>query len=877
MYEVKIINNGNETIINTVSTSPQAPRITGQCKFGINTIDSFTFTILPNNQGYDLLKDLKTLVEIKNIKTNEIKFKGRILIQTPKMDSSGLLTKSITCESELGYLMDSVQEFEECHNITVRGFLELIIDNHNKQVSEDKRFTVGIVDVIDNNDSLYRFLGYDKTLDTIKDKLIDRLGGELRIRYEDGVRYLDYIQSIGEKKDTEIVLARNLVTIEQERDPSDIITRLIPLGAKLEDSDERLTISSINNGLNYIDDEEAISKFGIIVDTVTYDDVTIVENLLRKGKEYLKENNKIKKKHKVTALDLSTIGLDVDSFEVGNIYRVVNPLMNIYEDLRVIEKTLDINSPQSSSLSIGDKFEDIKDYQLSIEKTSVKAGSEANEARAKANYVETYATDEIYRLDSRINKVTVEVGFEFDNLANVAKTGKYSDLLDKPVKLSQFENDLGISGGNGSDTEKLSKVAYTGQYSDLLNKPTKLSEFKNDIGFGIGNGGGSSIVIENTLDNYNGATLNDKMVSMFNDINNNYKNTPMLITLPQGVIEITENLCAIGWTNKILRFECILHFKGCNAIEFKQCQHNDIYIHRGSSEIPSSSNPQGFISLNSVNTLTKRGFKFSDCNYNYIKINTVLGFTNAIEWYSEYGALGCCYNILDFVAIWRCKQAMKFYTGKASDDTSSQSGWVTEIFINNGMFDCLDGIVIGQDLEDRPKNEPTDNYQGLKFTNIGVEHVRLKENGFGFNFKQGKNNSIINPRFEGSLGSGNNSSGAYKLVKESIYAWNNKVETSNYPINIDRVILNHSAKQANGTSDCICGSYITGDLRDNNDGRVGEKMIATPGKLMFEVHNMPDWYFNTYAKPNTVNYKFTGTEFAKVKDERGNIKIISYI
>lgn len=364
MYEVKIINDSNETIINAVSTSSEAPRITGQCKFGINTIDSFTFTILPNNQGYDLLKDLKTLVEIKNAKTNETKFKGRILIQTPDMSSSGLLSKSVICESELGYLMDSVQEYRECRDITVRGFLELIIDSHNKQVSKDKHFTVGIVDVVDNNDSLYRFLGYNKTLDTIKDKLIDRLGGELRIRYENGVRYLDYIQAIGDKKDTEIVLAKNLITIEQERDPSDVITRLIPLGAKLEDSEERLTISSINNGLNYIDDEEAISEFGIIVDTVTYDDVNIVENLLRKGKEYLRENNKIKKKHKVTALDLSTIGLDVDSFEVGNTYRVINPLMKIDEDLRVIEKTLDINSPQSSSLSIGDKFEDIKDYQL---------------------------------------------------------------------------------------------------------------------------------------------------------------------------------------------------------------------------------------------------------------------------------------------------------------------------------------------------------------------------------------------------------------------------------------------------------------------------------------------------------------------------------
>lgn len=416
MYEVKIINDGNETIINAVSTSFEAPRITGKCKFGINIIDSFSFEMYPNNPGYNLIKDLKTLVEIKNVKTNETKFKGRILIQTPGMSTSGLLSKSVICESELGYLMDSVQTYGEYHNISVRGFLELIVDNHNNQVSEDKHFTVGIVDVIDGNDSLYRYLGYDKTLDTIKDKLINRLGGELRIRHEDGVRYLDYVQSIGKKKDTEIVLARNLVTIEQERDPSDVITRLIPLGAKLEDSDERLTVSSINNGLNYIDDEEAISEFGMIVDTVTFDNVTVVENLLRKGKEYLKENNKIKKKHKVTALDLSAIGLDVDSFEVGNTHRVVNPLMNINEDLRVTEKTLDINSPQSSTLSIGDKFEDIKDYQLENLNTAKDVKTVKETVQTTVNALNT-VSDELNNTVEILNNTNENMG----NLSEVVK------------------------------------------------------------------------------------------------------------------------------------------------------------------------------------------------------------------------------------------------------------------------------------------------------------------------------------------------------------------------------------------------------------------------------------------------------------------------
>lgn len=364
MYEVKIINDTDEKIINAISTNINAPRISGQCKFGINSIDTFSFSIFPNNQAFNSIYNLRTLVEILNTKTNKIIFKGRVLLSTPAMDSNGLLKKTVVCESEMGYLMDSIQPYEEYHNISVRGFLELIINNHNSQVSNDKKFAVGIVDVEDSNDSLYRFLNYEKTFEAIKDKLIDRLGGELLVRYENGKRYLDYIKAIGGEKSTEIRLSKNLLTVEQERDPSEIVTRLIPLGAKLENSEERLTISSVNNNKIYIDDEEAIKEFGIIADVQVWDDVTIASNLLAKGKQYLSSNNKIKKKHDISALDLSTIGLDIDSFEVGNTYKVINELMNIDEELRVIEKTVDLNNPHQSNLTVGDKFEDIKEYQV---------------------------------------------------------------------------------------------------------------------------------------------------------------------------------------------------------------------------------------------------------------------------------------------------------------------------------------------------------------------------------------------------------------------------------------------------------------------------------------------------------------------------------
>lgn len=404
MYQVTIKNENEEVIINSISTDIESPRlISGSINHGINTIDNFTFKIATNNIGYNKLNALTTLVEVLNIKNNNLEFKGRVLLPVESMDSNGIFLKNVTCESELGYLMDSSTVHGEYHNISVRDFLKVIIDNHNSQVDEEKKFEIGNVTVVDNNDSLYRYLGYVKTFEAIKDKLIDRLGGELQIRYENGIRYLDYLESIGEVKSTEIRLAKNLQSIELEKDPTSIISRLLPLGNKLEDSEERLTIESVNNGNKYIDDIEAIEEFGVIVDSVTWDDVTQVSNLLKKGQEYLKENNRIKKKYKVTALDLSTIGLDFDSFEVGNSYPVINPLMNINENLRIIEKTIDIYNPQSSTLGIGDKLEDIKDYQLNNIAT-------AKEVKTVKETVQTTV--------SALNSVSVELNNTVEILNN---------------------------------------------------------------------------------------------------------------------------------------------------------------------------------------------------------------------------------------------------------------------------------------------------------------------------------------------------------------------------------------------------------------------------------------------------------------------------
>ncbi len=457
-------------------------------------------------------------------------------------------------------------------------------------------------------------------------------------------------------------------------------------------------------------------------------------------------------------------------------------------------------------------------------------------------------------------------------LSKVATSGRYEDLIGKPTNLSHFVNDLDLEDICNYEWESILNKPFSTIRSGLTVSNGVLSVIKDSFN------DGESVGVENTLEKYPGATLNEKMVSMFNDINTNHKHTPMVITLPNEIIEITSDLVADNWTSKVLICDGYLYYKNCNAIEFKQCMHNKIYIHASSSSNLdiASGNILGLINPSSVASLTKRGYKITDSSYNDFEFNNIIGFTNAIECYSEYGAKGTFYNNIYYTAIWRCQRPMIFRTGKATDDTAIQSGWITEIYVHGGMFDCNDGILIGQDVNKRPANEPSDNYQGLKFYNIGIEHIRNKEAGRGFYFIQGKNNAIINPRFEGSLAGGNSTSGAYILVEESGYACNNKIETSNYPVNVDRIKLNYLAKQlSNPNYDNPAGSYIEGDLYDNNGFKCGYKAIATPGKMVYEAKNLSNYYLQN-AKNNTFNYTYSDTEFAKIKGSDGTIRTIGY-
>lgn len=365
MHTVTITNGTEKTTIH----SDNLDRISGgKIVKAVNAVDSFTFTIYPDNAGYNKLKPLTTSVTVTDDSTGKDVFIGRVLKCPDSMDEQGLICKSVTCEGRLGWLYDSVQPYVEYKMVGIRTVLASFISKHNTQVGDDKHISVGQVTVTGENNYTYS-VNWVSTMDAISEQLVGKFGGEIQLRDQDGKVYIDYLEHIGHGTDTKIELAVNLKTISREIDETSVITRLYPLGAKQTDSEKRLTIGSVNGGKDYIEDSALVAKYGVISGTQTWDDVTQASILKTKATAFLKSANKTKKQYKITAVDLSTIDMNFEQLELGCWYRVVNLLMGIDEDLRIIGITINLDSPEQSELTFGDKFETMTGFMTAKTKS----------------------------------------------------------------------------------------------------------------------------------------------------------------------------------------------------------------------------------------------------------------------------------------------------------------------------------------------------------------------------------------------------------------------------------------------------------------------------------------------------------------------------
>lgn len=347
----------------------------------VDSIDSFEFSISPKSPYYNAFKYRTTFVKVTNTKLNKVLFEGRVLPTTDSMDSSGLFNKTVTCEGLTAFLHDSIQDYYALSNNDLKAFLGHMIDVHNRQVDSYKRIKLGQVTVTSPSDNVYKSIDDSKTTyDTIKEKLIDKYGGEIRLRHEPDGLYLDYMPEMATLSGQNIRLASNLLSLKRAVDPSEAYSVIKPLGARAESENEtgdseisqpRLTIETVNNGSSVLSSQSMIQKIGYVVHAEVWDDVKVASILKSKGQAALDSQREIKEQFQVTAIDLSLLtDRTVDSFECGNYHQTINSLMGINERLRIVGQSLDICEPLNSTLSIGDKLLGQADYDALIRKQS---------------------------------------------------------------------------------------------------------------------------------------------------------------------------------------------------------------------------------------------------------------------------------------------------------------------------------------------------------------------------------------------------------------------------------------------------------------------------------------------------------------------------
>ena len=332
----------------------------------VNKTGTFDFIIPQKNPYYSMIKKLKSIITI--YQDGEEIWRGRVL--NDKTDFYN--RKQVECEGELSFLLDSIQrpfEFQGSPNDLFKQF----INNHNSQVEEAKQFVIRNVDVPDGNDYVNRSsINYANTWNTVNDKLIDTNGGYL----ETGLlasekRYIDYIAEYTHINSQVIQFGENLLDITQYAKGENIKTTIIPLGVKDEETEKRLTIESVNNGKDYIYDETAVALFGWIWDTVEYDDVTLPQNLLTKGKNYLSSVINESITIELSAVDLHHLNCDIEKFKKGDLVRVISIPHKLDRYFLVSKLSINLDDPTQSTLVLGQTFSTLTQNQIKENKKIV--------------------------------------------------------------------------------------------------------------------------------------------------------------------------------------------------------------------------------------------------------------------------------------------------------------------------------------------------------------------------------------------------------------------------------------------------------------------------------------------------------------------------
>ena len=354
---------------------------------------SFTFRVYKGHPYYKQLKVLTSEVIVYD--DGACVFCGRMW--RPEQDFDNMV--AVTCEGELTYLLDSRQR-PFTYTGGIDGYIGQLLDVHNSQVDASRQIKKG--NIVVSGDGGYKewtVQGFSDTL-TLLRQLPESFGGYLRIRHEAGVRYLDYLWDYGGINSQVIRFGENLLDLTHYVDATQIITCLIPQGADVEYKDESgetqsraVDITSVNGGVDYIENAEAVELYGRIWGYQKWDDVTEPGILLAKSREYLKEASTLPASMEVSAVDLAAIDSTVQQFQLGFWTDVSSDPHGINQKFLLTRREINLLDPGQGSITLGRQTETL-------------TGTTVKNQTAVSERIEKVAEDTAQEINRRVENAT---------------------------------------------------------------------------------------------------------------------------------------------------------------------------------------------------------------------------------------------------------------------------------------------------------------------------------------------------------------------------------------------------------------------------------------------------------------------------------------
>ena len=333
----------------------------------VNKSGNLKFTIYPENPFYNSVNALKTVVTVKE--NNEEVWRGRILNIQTNFDK----TRSVYCEESYSFLVDSIiRPFK--HTKTMPEQFRYIIEQHNTEVEDYKKFTVGTIDV----DDLYGSKEWEETShNTAKDcieDIVSTYGGYLIIGWNGTSNTIDYKKDPTKTTNQTIEFGENLLSITDSVNPSNVFTVLIPTGHNA--NGDALDIKPINDGKDYIESTTGISMYGKVTFHYEFsEDLASANELLTKARDFLDKNVKASRTISIKALDLHMLDKTINRINVFDLIKVHSEPHNINEYQMCSKVRVDMENLDNNEYTIGTVPEGIESLLAGKQGIAVPAGS----------------------------------------------------------------------------------------------------------------------------------------------------------------------------------------------------------------------------------------------------------------------------------------------------------------------------------------------------------------------------------------------------------------------------------------------------------------------------------------------------------------------